>query len=141
MTWDVYALRPPRGARSVEEFPDGYTPPSIGDPDVVVAKIREVAPHLDDAGRGWLRLNGPDHEIEIAIGKGLGVQEVTFYIHGGDGAVGVVLDVSRALGVVPYDTETGGVLNDSSQPPSNVPPPPGEDDDEPRPWWRRLLGR
>lgn len=141
MTWDVYALRPPRGTRSVEGIPDGYNAPSIGDPDEVVEKVRAVAPHLDMSDPRWLRLDGPDHQIEIAIGKGVRVQEVTFYIHEGDGAVGVVLDVCRALGVVPFDTDTGGVLNDESRPPSNEPPPLDEDDDDDRPWWRRLFGR
>jgi hypothetical protein len=140
MTWDVYALRAPRGARSVEQFPAAYTPPPIGDPDDVVAAVREVAPHLDTSDPRWLRLDGPDHQIEIALGKGIRVQDMTFYILGGDGAVRVVLDVCRSLGITPYDTETGEVLNSESTPPSNT-PPPEDDEDEPRPWWKKILGR
>ena len=138
MTWDVYALRAPRGARSVEEIPDGYTGSAIGDPDDVVETIRGVAPHLDTSDPRWLRMQGPDHDIEVALGKGIRVHDVTFYIGGGEGAVAVVLDVCRALLVTPFDTETGEVLTASSQPPAAAPPP---EDDEDRPWWRRLLGR
>ena len=29
MTWDVYALRAPRGARSVDQIPDGYSGPNV----------------------------------------------------------------------------------------------------------------
>lgn len=140
MTWDVYALRAPRGARSVEEIPDGYAGPPIGEPDDVVETVRGVAPNLDTSDRRWLRIVGEDHEIEIALGKGVRVQDVSFYITGGAGAVPVVLDVCRALGVTPFDTETGTVLNPSSTPPSDI-PPEGDDEDEPRPWWRRLFGR
>jgi hypothetical protein len=140
MTWDVYALRAPRGARSVEQFPDGYTGPAIGDPDDVIAAVRGVAPHLDTSDPRWLRLEGPDHRIEIALGKGVRVQDMTFYISGGDGAVGVVLDVCRSLGITPFDTETGEVLNPSSQPPPDAPVDEDDDEDD-RPWWRRLFGR
>ena len=140
MTWDVYALRAPRGARSVEQIPDGYTGPPIGDPDDVIAAVRGVAPHLDTSDPRWLRLEGPDHRIEIALGKGVRVQDMTFYISGGDGAVGVVLDVCRSLGITPFDTETGEVLNPSSQPPPDAPVDVDDDEDD-RPWWRRLFGR
>ncbi|GAA2723472.1 hypothetical protein [Cellulomonas aerilata] len=139
MTWDVYALRAPRGARSVEQIPDGYTGPAIGEPDDVVAAVREVAPHLDTSDPRWLRLSGPDHQVEIALGKGIRVHDVTFYITGGAGAVPVVLDVCRSLGLTPFDTETGEVLTAGSRPPADAPPEEADDDD--RPWWRRLLGR
>lgn len=139
MTWDVYALRAPRGARSVEQIPDGYTGPDIGDPDDVVEAVRQVVPHVDATDPRWLRLDGPDHSLEIALGKGIRVHDLSFYIARGDGAVPLVLEVCRALGVTPFDTETGEVLTASSQPP---PQAPTDVDDEPsRPWWRRVLGR
>ncbi len=140
MTWDVYALRAPRGARSVEQIPDGYTGPAIGAPDDVVAAVRAVAPHLDTSDPRWLRLTGPDHQVEIALGKGIRVHDVTFYIGGGDGAVPVVLSVCRAQAITPFDTETGEVLTAESQPPADAPADAAEDDDD-RPWWRRLFGR
>jgi hypothetical protein len=140
MTWDVYALRAPRGARSVEQIPDGYTGPPIGEPDDVVEAVRRVAPHLDTSDPRWLRLEGPDHQVEIALGKGIRVQDLSFYIGGGEGAVGVVLDVCRELGITPFDTETGEVLTSASQPPAAAPPEDDDDEDD-RPWWRRIFGR
>ncbi len=139
MTWDVYALRPPRGARSVDQIPDGYSAPAIGTAEEVVEAVREVAPHVDAQARGWLRLDGPDHQIEVALGKDVRVHDVTFYIGGGEGAVAVVLDVCRSLRIVPFDTETGGVLTPDSQ--RVVDAPPEDDDGDDRPWWRRLFGR
>ena len=137
MTWDVYALRAPRGARRVEDLPDGFVPPAIGNPDEVVEVIRQAARHVDASDPRWLTLEAPDHSIEVALGKGVRVHDLTFYIRGGEGAVAVVLDVCRRLAVTPYDTETGEVLTATSQPPA---PPPDEEPAEAqrRPWWRRL---
>lgn len=139
MTWDVYALRAPRGARSVEQIPDDYAGPPVGEPDDVVEAVRRVAPHVDASDPRWLRVDGPDHQVEIALGKGVRVQDLSFYISGGDGAVGVVLGVCRELGITAFDTETGEVLRADARPPADAPPP--DDDEDDRPWWRRLFGR
>ena len=138
MTWDVYALRAPRGARTVEDIPDGYEPPSLGRPEDVVAVVREVAPHVDATSEHWLVLQGEDHSIEVMLGKSVTVHDLSFYIRGGDGAVGVVLAVCRRLGATAYDTETGELLTTESRPPE---PPPVEDgEDEGRPWWKKMVG-
>ena len=140
MTWDVYALRAPGGARSVEQIPEGYTGPDIGDEETVLRVVQRVAPHVDASDPRWLRLEGEDHRIEVALGKDIRVHDVTFYIGRGDGAVPIVLEVCRSLGITPFDTETGEVLTESSQPPPDA-PPDDDDEDEDRPWWRRLLRR
>jgi hypothetical protein len=142
MTWDVYALRAPRGARSVDQIPEGYSGPAIGDPEQVVEVIRGVAPHLDASDPRWLRLEGPDHRIEVALGKGIRVHDVTFYIGAGDGAVPIVLEVCRSLAITAFDTDTGEVLTASSRPPADTPPEEDEDEDVgDRPWWRRVWRR
>jgi len=140
MTWDVYALRAPRGARSVEQIPEGYVGPAVGAPEDVLEAVREAAPHVDAQDPRWLRIDGPDHQIEIALGKGIRVQDLSFYIGGGDGAVGIVLAVCRSLGITPFDTETGEVLTADSRPPANAPADDVDDDDQ-QPWWRRLFRR
>ena len=100
--------------------------------------VQRVAPHVDASDPRWLRLEGPDHRIEVALGKGIKVHDLSFYIGPGEGAVPLVLEVCRSLGITAYDTETGEALTVDSRPPADV--PPGEDDDE-RPWWRRVLHR
>lgn len=138
MTWDVYALRAPRGARSVEQIPDGYTGPAIGDPDDVLEAVRRAAPHLDATDPRWLVVAGPDHRLEVALGKDIRVHDLTFYIEQGEGSVPIVLDVCRSLGITPFDTETGEVLTVDSRAPE---PEPAGPDDEDRPWWRRVWSR
>lgn len=140
MTWAIYAMRGPGGVRRLDDMPEGYTPPPLGATDDVIASIREAAPAVDASDPTWLRLIGPDHSVEATLGKGVEVRDVTFYIEGGDGAVGVVLGICQHLRVTPYDTESGEMLTEHSAPPS---PPPLDDDEEEdaskgkRRWWRR----
>lgn len=141
MTWDVYAVRA-RGVRNVEDLPAGFEPPPIGSPEEVLGRIREAAPHVQDNGSGWLRMQGPDHCVDINIGKSFQVHQVDFGIEvGGDPAPSVakVLEVCRVLKVTPYDTEAGSVLTEQSAPAE--PPPPSADEESGGRWWQKLLRR
>ncbi len=138
MTWDVYALRRPIGVRRLEDMPDGYVGPSIGSPDEVVEMIRDVVPDLQVRPRGWLELHRGDELVEVSLGKGIDVREVTFYLAGA-GGVPLVLEVCEHLRVTPYDTESGAVLTADSAPP--VPPPPDPDEERAGGFWRRLFRR
>jgi hypothetical protein len=140
MTWDVYAVRA-RGARTVEDLPEGYALPDIGDPDDVVRTVRRLVPHVDARDPRWLRIEGPDHQIEISLGKDIRVHDVTFYIARGDAAVPLVLEVCQSLGITPFDTDTGQLLTSSSRPPAAAPPDDDDEDEDERPWWRRVLRR
>lgn len=138
MSWAIYAMRTPGGARRLDDIPDEYAPPPLGTADRVVELIREAAPQLDSTDPKWLRLTGDDHSVEVTLGKGVQVHDITFYINGGDRAVAVVLEVSRHLGVMPYDTESGEMLTEDSHPP--VPPPRDDDELPKRHWWQRRKG-
>jgi hypothetical protein len=139
MTWDVYALKA-GGARSVDQIPAGYTGPDIGEPEHVLRVVRRVAPHVDATDPRWLRIEGPDHRLEVSLGKDIQVHDLSFYIYGGERCVPIVLDICSALGIAPFDTETGELLRESSRPPVYE-PGDDNDDDEDRPWWRKLLRR
>ncbi len=133
MTWDVYAVRAPAGARRLEDLPDGYRPPLLGSNDAVVDTIRAVARTVDSTDPTWLVLTGEDHAIEVSLGKSAQVHDLTFYVRGGDGAVPVILDVCRRLAATPYDTESGNVVTAGFQPP---PPPTAAEEAPTRRWWQ-----
>jgi len=137
VTWDIYAVADGRGATTLDNLPQGFSPPVVGTPEAVIEQVRHAAPHVEVVDLSWLRLDGGDHSIEISLGKAARVRDLTFFIHSGGGAVDVVHRVCRALGVIPYDTETGERLTETSQPPQ--PPPLDDEDDAPRKhsWWRR----
>jgi hypothetical protein len=136
MSWAIYAMRGPGGVRRLDDIPDDYAPPPLGTADEVVARVREVAPDVDTSKTSWLRLTGPDHDVEMTIGKGVQVHDITFYINGGEGSIPLIMNISSNLGVTPYDTESGNFLTEESKPP--VPPPLTEDeikDAKPK-WWK-----
>lgn len=140
MTWDVYAIRAPAHVRRLEDLSDRHSPRIIGTADAVTDAIRAAVPDVDTTDPTWLRLDRPDHSVEIAVGKGAQVHSITFYLGGGDRAVPVVLDLCRRLAVTPFDTETGEVLTATSVPPAGPPPDDDADRSGKRRWWRRAGG-
>jgi hypothetical protein len=136
MSWAIYALRGPGGVRRLDELPEDYAPPSLGTADEVVEIVRAVAPGVDATKRSWLVLQGDDHDIELTIGKGVDVRDLTFYLNDGARSIPLVMEISRRLGVTAYDTESGDFLTEESRPP--VPPPLTEEeikDNKPK-WWK-----
>jgi hypothetical protein len=136
MSWAIYAMRGPGGVRRLEEIPDGYEPPTLGTADEVVDLVREVAPGVDATRRSWLLLKSEEYDVEMTIGKGVDVRDITFYLNDGPRSIPVVMEISRRLGVTPYDTESGNFLTEESRPP--VPPPMEPDEikmNKPK-WWK-----
>ncbi|ADB30286.1 hypothetical protein Kfla_1183 [Kribbella flavida DSM 17836] len=136
MSWAIYAMRGPGGVRRLDEIPEGYAPPSLGTADEVVAMVREVVPAVDATKKSWLVLRSDDYDVELSIGKGVDVHDVTFYLNDGPRSIPVVMEISRRLGATPYDTESGDFLTEESRPP--VPPPLTEEEikaNKPK-WWK-----
>jgi hypothetical protein len=136
MSWAIYAMRGPGGVRRLEDIPEGYEPPSLGTADEVVAVVREVAPQVDTSKRSWLRLKSDEYDVELTIGKGVDVRDLTFYLNDGPRSIPVVMEISSRLGVTAYDTESGNFLTEESKPP--VPPPLTDDEikmNKPK-WWK-----
>jgi len=136
MSWAIYAMRGPGGVRRLEDIPDGYEPPSLGTAEAVVEAVREVAPGVDASKRSWLLLQSDDYDVEMTIGKGVEVRDITFYINDGPRSIPLVMEISSRLGVTPYDTESGNFLTEESKPP--VPPPLTEEEikaNKPK-WWK-----
>ena len=135
MSWAIYAMRGPGGVRRLEDIPDGYEPPSLGTADDVVKLVREVVPDADTSNRSWLVLRSDEYDVEMTIGKGVAVHDVTYYIDG-PRSIPLVMEISNRLGVTAYDTESGDFLTEESKPP--VPPPLTEEeikDGKPK-WWK-----
>jgi hypothetical protein len=136
MSWAIYAMRGPGGVRRLEDIPEGYEPPSLGTADEVVAVVREVAPQVDASKRSWLRLKSDEYDVELTIGKGVDVRDLTFYLNDGPRSIPLVMEISSRLGVTAYDTESGNFLTEESKPP--VPPPLTEEEikaNKPK-WWK-----
>jgi hypothetical protein len=136
MSWAVYAVRGPGGVRRLEDMPDGYEPPSVGMATEVIDVVREVVPGVDASKPSWLTLRSAEYDVEMTIGKGVQVRDITFYLNDGPRSIPIVMEISRRLGVTPYDTESGDFLTEESRPP--VPPPLTDDEiraNKPK-WWK-----
>ncbi len=136
MSWAVYAMRGPGGVRRLDDIPDGYEPPSVGSSAEVVALVRELVPDVDASKPSWLALRSDEFDVEMTIGKGVEVRDITFYLNDGPRSIPIVMEISRRLGVTAYDTESGNFLTEESRPP--VPPPLTDDEikaNKPK-WWR-----
>ena len=117
-------------------MPVDYEPPAVGTATDVVAKVREVVPDVDTSKPSWLALRSPEYDVEMTIGKGVEVRDITFYLNDGPRSIPIVMEISRRLGVTPYDTESGNFLTEESRPP--VPPPMEPDEikmNKPN-WWK-----
>ncbi|MBB6566731.1 hypothetical protein [Kribbella sandramycini] len=122
--------------RRLEDMPDGYEPPSVGRSGEVVDVVREVVPGVDVSKPSWLVLRSDEFDVEMTIGKGIEVRDITFYLNDGARSIPIVMEISRRLGVTPYDTESGDFLTEESRPP--VPPPLTPDEiraNKPK-WWK-----
>lgn len=135
MTWAVYAMSAPGGARSLDAVPEGYRPPPLGTAEDVLARIRDTAPEADTGDPRWIRITGDEYDIEATVGKGVDVRDVTFYVKSGAKSATRVMEICSKLGITAYDTETGDALTPASAPP--VPPPLDPDELPKRRWWRR----
>ena len=135
VTWDIYALRGPGGARNIEQIHEGWAPPAIGTHEEVVESIRAAIPGADLSDPQWVRVSGEGWLVEAALGKSHTVHDVYFYVTGdGPEPVGAVLTLTRALGITAYDTESGDILTPDTRAPVVAPWDPSED--EQRPWWK-----
>jgi hypothetical protein len=117
-------------------MPVDYEPPAVGTATDVVAMVREVVPDVDTSKPSWLALRSPEYDVEMTIGKGFEVRDITFYLNDGPRSIPIVMEISRRLGVTPYDTESGNFLTEESRPP--VPPPMTADEvkmNKPK-WWK-----
>jgi hypothetical protein len=114
MSWDVLALAVPPGTRRIDQLPTGYQAPPLGARDELIAAIRRVAPHIDASDPTWLVLDGPDHLIEVGLGKDQDVVHFMFFVRGGDGSVAVMLAIAAAVGAVLLDTSTGELMTAES---------------------------
>lgn len=113
VSWDVFAFVAPPGTASVEELPDDYDPPVIGTREEVIGRIEAIAPHVDASDPTWLRLVGPDHLIEVSL-REEHPTGMTFFIRGGEGCIPLLMKLTVGLGLVPYDTSTGELMDAAS---------------------------
>jgi hypothetical protein len=108
MSWDIFAYDFPRDAKSLEDLPAGFKPPSLGERSSVIAKIREVVPDVNFSNPAWGRIDRDGFSIELNMGRGEVCDGFAFHVRGGAGAVAVVAAILNHLDLRAVDAQTGG---------------------------------
>lgn len=111
MSWDVFFMRMPPGVRTLAEVPRDFVGEPLGARAEVIATLRARLPGVDFSDPAWGRLVGPDFSIELNLGHEPVAASLMLHVRGGDGALGVVREVSEALGCPALDTTEGELID------------------------------
>jgi hypothetical protein len=111
MCWDVLIQPLPSGLRSLDEIPEGYCPPPLGARDEVVSRIRGRVPAVEFIDPAWGRLEGDGFSIEFNLGGDDPATSLMLHVRGTAGALGVVREVSEALGCPAIDCSEGALID------------------------------
>ena len=82
MSWDLFAMKLPREARSVEEAGDAYEPPSIGPRSELIEVIASVVPTVDFSDPSWGFIETPQASIEVSLGSDEIVASFALHVRG-----------------------------------------------------------
>jgi hypothetical protein len=107
MSWDIFVQDFPRDIKTLEDIPEGYSPPSIGKRSTVISRIKEVVPFANFSDPSWGLIDGDGWSIEVNLGDSEDCMGFAFHVRGGDEAVGVVAAVLQHLDLRAFDAQTG----------------------------------
>jgi hypothetical protein len=111
VTWDVLIQPLPSGLRSLDDVPEGYKPPPLGARDEIVSRIRGRVPDVDFIDPAWGWLEGDGFSIEFNLGRDDQATALTLHVRGAAAAIGVVREVSEALGCPAIDCSDGALID------------------------------
>jgi hypothetical protein len=107
VSWDIYLQPFPADIVRVEDIPPDFVSDSMGPRHELVDKILAAVPGADFSDPAWGRINLPECEMEVNIGREELVKSVMLHVRGGNLAPGIVAAIADALGVRAIDTGTG----------------------------------
>jgi hypothetical protein len=112
MSWDLYAMKLPAEARSVDEIPGDYVPPPIASHAEVIAAIRTAVPGADFSDPSWGLIDTPAAAIEVNLGEDDPVESFALHVRGGgDEMLGVIAAILDAVGVTAVDSSSGDLFD------------------------------
>jgi hypothetical protein len=112
MSWDLYAMKLPPGAQSVDAIAKDYTPPPIAPRDEVIGAIRAAVPGADFSDPAWGQIVTPTAAIEVNLGDDDPVESLALHVRGaGDEVLGLLAAILEAVGVRAIDASSGDVFD------------------------------
>lgn len=108
MSWDLFAMKLPREARSVDDLDEGYDPPAIGPRHAVIDAIASVVPTADFSDPSWGLIDTPQASIEVNLGSEEIVDSFALHVRGGGVEVlTLITDLLAAVDVRAIDGSSG----------------------------------
>ena len=108
MSWDLFAMKLPREARSVDDLDAAYAVPPIGPRDAVIEAIASVVPTADFSDPSWGLIDTPEASIEVNLGNEQIVDSFALHVRGGGVAVlTLITDLLAAVDVRAIDGSSG----------------------------------
>jgi len=114
MAWQVLLLKLPDALGSLGDLPQGYEPPSLGEPEIVSERIARAVARANvrcEATANLVVMRTDDFIIEAELGGLLEVDRVVLSVFGSDAAWPLIGDVARELGASAIDCETDELLD------------------------------
>jgi hypothetical protein len=100
MSWDVFVMDLPAGIKSIDEIPEGWSPPPLGKRADIIARISALYPQADFSGDpSWGTLRLPGVSIEFSLGRDEETDHFAMHVRGGDPAPHVVAHILGELGM------------------------------------------
>lgn len=118
MSWDILLMRsdyPSMGA-----FPDDYTPPPLGEGELVRGRVKAGAPSIEFHEPTWAQVHGDGWRVDVTIGSEEPVDSILLHVDGGPQALEVVRGMADALEAKALDCSTGNFIDFSSPPPGRT---------------------
>jgi hypothetical protein len=115
MSWDIFVQDIPRGARSVADIPDAFSPQTIGSRQSILETICAVAPFADISDPTLVHLEAPGVDIEVSLGADDPLGRFAFHVRGGECSAGVVADILHRLHLRAFDPASSTGIFDAAK--------------------------
>ena len=114
MSWDLFAMKLPREARTVDDLDADYEPPTIGPRHAVIEAIASVVPTADFSDPSWGLIETAHALIEVNLGSEEIVDSFALHVRGGGVEVlTLIADLLAAVDVRAIDGSSGDFFDAS----------------------------
>jgi hypothetical protein len=117
MSWDVFIMRFPPEAESIDQTADDWNPPSLGTGREIRAVLAGLLPGIEYTTSGWGDFEGPGFSISSPVNEADDepVSGVSLFIHGDSNAAAhAALALAEVLDARAFETGSGDFLTAES---------------------------
>ena len=116
MSWDVMVHRFPKSVEKIEDVPDDFRPPIIGDRLEIVSRLQDLFPKIKCLDASWLVLDESDFSIEVSVGKKDECDGFFLHVRGSDRSVNAVCKIASHFEMRAFDLTSGRFLDNMIDP-------------------------